>query len=470
MTIEKSPAPASSHKPAATAGSHGAKPKAASTDSTPGAAGSGFMAILGALGDAPAEASSAPSVADLGAKDALASDVPTDLTTPSPFDASTLLQQNPQIAAAQAQQAAADAAAAAAAAASASAASVLAAATAANASASAAVQDPAAMAQAVVLSAALPLPPTQPAVVAAAPSAPTPLATPGTKPGDAASKSAAAQAASALATTAAADGQDVTASATQGLQHANARAKAGKDGLLAGAGSDTGASTASAAGSASAAVADAPNKFLAAMEQAKAQAQANPRGVEPVLAPLMARVEKDDKATGERGGLGIKSAEPTYTAASLGVGAPDASPSGAAAPALAPEMQVAEQVRYWVSNNVQNAELQLDGLGQSPVDVSIRMQGNEAHITFRSDEAATREVLQNASAHLKAMLQGEGLLLGGVSVGNSGSGNADSGERRGRQNARQVAIAPLQTASTGNTPRLRTASLGGAGRSVDLFV
>ena len=138
--------------------------------------------------------------------------------------------------------------------------------------------------------------------------------------------------------------------------------------------------------------------------------------------------------------------------------------------AMAPDMQVAEQVSYWVSHNVQNAELSLDGLGQSPVQVSISLQGNEAQISFRTDEAAARDVLQNAAAHLTDMLQREGLVLTGVSVGHSGSGNADGNERRARPNVRQTQIAPLQAATLDGGPRMRTATAGAAGRSVDLFV
>jgi flagellar hook-length control protein FliK len=252
------------------------------------------------------------------------------------------------------------------------------------------------------------------------------------------------------------------ASATQGLQHAFTRAKAGKDSLQAA--TDTG--MAANSGAQTATERAEPNKFLAAMEQA-VKAPTSASALEPLLAPL---VVKHEKGPTERNGLGGKSSDPTYAGAPTGVSAPDYAQPGAAAPVLAPEMQVAEQVRYWVSHNVQNAELSLDGLGQSPVQVSISLQGNEAQISFRTDEAAARDVLQNAGAHLKDMLQREGLVLTGVSVGNSGSGNADGSERRARPNIRQTAIAPLQVASVDSGSRQRTASVGAAGRSVDLFV
>ena len=98
------------------------------------------------------------------------------------------------------------------------------------------------------------------------------------------------------------------------------------------------------------------------------------------------------------------------------------------------------------------------------------MQGNEAQISFRSDEAATRDMLEGASAHLKDMLQREGLVLTGVSVGNSGAGSDTNGsQQRARQAARQGLIAPVQVATVTAADTQRRMH-SGAGRSVDLFV
>jgi flagellar hook-length control protein FliK len=265
---------------------------------------------------------------------------------------------------------------------------------------------------------------------------------------------------------AAAEALALPESSTQGLQQVFARLRAGKDALQAGGGSGTPGTSTPDAGNATSASALA-NQWMASLEQAMAPTSSGTP--EPALAPLFVKLEKP-QAERERGGVDLKRADPTYAGTPLGTSLPDVSQSGAAAPTLAPEMQVAEQVSYWVSHNVQNAELSLDGLGQSPVQVSISLQGNEAQISFRTDEAAAREVLQNAGAHLKDMLQREGLVLTGVSVGHSGSGNADGGERRPRQNVRQTAIAPLQPSQAEVRPGLRAPSLGSAGRSVDLFV
>jgi flagellar hook-length control protein FliK len=253
--------------------------------------------------------------------------------------------------------------------------------------------------------------------------------------------------------------QSTGESATQGLQHAAGHAKSGKDFQTAASDAGTASSAATAPGEKAEAM-----KWMAALEQAKVPLAT--KAVEPTFAPLMIKAER---STGERAASAFKTTEPGYSGTALGVSAPDYSQSGAAVPITAPEMQVAEQVTYWVSQNVQNAELKLDGLGQSPVEVSISVQGKEAQITFRTDEASTRGVLEGASAHLKDMLQREGMVLTGVSVGTSGSGDSSGAERRARQAARQGVIPPLQVATvpTQDIGR-RVGSV--AGRSVDLFV
>ena len=141
--------------------------------------------------------------------------------------------------------------------------------------------------------------------------------------------------------------------------------------------------------------------------------------------------------------------------------------SNVAAPMASLDAYVAEKVAYWVSNDVQNAEMTLDGIGEMPVEVSIRMQGNEAHVAFRSDELQARAALENASEHLKDLLKREGLVLSGVSVGTAGTGDGGAQERNPRQGApRQVGVVSVQPS--------RTDSLAGhqrgTGGALDLFV
>lgn len=133
---------------------------------------------------------------------------------------------------------------------------------------------------------------------------------------------------------------------------------------------------------------------------------------------------------------------------------------------MSPEVMVAEQVNYWIGQDVQNAELKFDGMGDSPVEVSISLQGNEARVEFRTDHLEARQVLEGAVSHLKDLLGNEGLVLSGVSVGSSGADGATSQERRPRQGDRQATVAvsstqPMEAAA-------RPARL--SGRAVDLFV
>lgn len=134
--------------------------------------------------------------------------------------------------------------------------------------------------------------------------------------------------------------------------------------------------------------------------------------------------------------------------------------------ALSPEMAVAEQVTYWISRDVQNAELKLDGMGDSAIKVSISLSGNEARVDFRTDQAQAREVLQGAVAHLKDLLGNEGLVLSSVSVGTSGSGSADPRQDRPPTRSRQALVALPEAQGTDTS--MRPARL--SGRTVDLFV
>jgi flagellar hook-length control protein FliK len=441
MTIEKSPTAANPHK-AARVDSQGSKARSTETDSQSG----GFMAILGAM-DAPLAVASDAPFPDAATAQSAASD---SVTSPnSALDAATLLQQNPQIAAAHTQLGAATLTPATTTAIAASIATASSVAPAISAGATGGITDTSTL---VAKSDPGPLQPSLP--------------TDGSQAANASAKRPAAvtdltsAGKSEPTNSVPVDSQTTGESATQGLQHSAGHAKSGKDFQTSEADvASTGSNAAAAPGEKVETM-----KWMAALEQAKAPLAT--KAMEPVFAPLLVKAER---STGERAASAFKTSEPGYSGTALGVSAPDYSQSGAAVATTAPEMQVAEQVTYWVSQNVQNAELKLDGLGQSPVEVSISVQGKEAQITFRTDEVSTRGVLEGASAHLKDMLQREGMVLTGVSVGTSGSGDSSGAERRARQAARQGVIAPLQVATvpTQDSGR-RMGSV--AGRSVDLFV
>jgi flagellar hook-length control protein FliK len=225
-------------------------------------------------------------------------------------------------------------------------------------------------------------------------------------------------------------------------------------------------------------LADEPTTLRSAVPSGK---DTTPQKAEPVsLKSLVenmpvAHVERAQAAislaAGERRApdqIGQKSAAtgPVYfqpQASSAPMGMDGVVATGAAAPM---DTYVAEQVSYWITQDVQNAEITLDGLGHSPVEVSISMQGNEAQVAFHTDESAARQALENASDQLKDMLQRQGLVLAGVTVGNAQTGDSGQQQRRSRQEGRQALVTSDVLVDAAQGRRL-SPTTGGA---VDLFV
>lgn len=113
-------------------------------------------------------------------------------------------------------------------------------------------------------------------------------------------------------------------------------------------------------------------------------------------------------------------------AARLGVAASGAGAAGAAkdlgldatvpVAAVAPT-EVADQVASWVTQQVREAELRVDGAAGERVDVRISLDGNEARVEFGCDTEQLREVLQSAAQELGNLLRQENLVLADVQVG-----------------------------------------------------
>ncbi len=181
----------------------------------------------------------------------------------------------------------------------------------------------------------------------------------------------------------------------------------------------------------------------------------------PTLTALERRSERGAQRLGEAPGW---SAVPQPEGARLDV--PAVAPDGG----LTTEMRVAEQVSYWIGRGTQNAELEVEGLGEGPVKVSIELQGQEARVEFRADQAQTRQILQESMPHLRELLERDGLVLSGLSVGTSGSergqGQGPGAEGRPGQRPGQAALPELPAAALAAAHRAAPLS----GRSVDLFV
>ncbi len=138
-----------------------------------------------------------------------------------------------------------------------------------------------------------------------------------------------------------------------------------------------------------------------------------------------------------------------------------------AASALPAEDAVAEQVSYWVNQNIQNAELTVEHAGH-PVEVTVSLSGNEAHVSFRSDQNETRALLDASEAQLRDLLESQGLSLSGMTVGDSamqGDGNNISDPRNGAKGTRQSATVQASVATNGQR------SVGTVtDKAVDIFV
>lgn len=128
-----------------------------------------------------------------------------------------------------------------------------------------------------------------------------------------------------------------------------------------------------------------------------------------------------------------------------------------------------QQVNYWVSSEIQNAEMKLDGLGKGPVEISISVHGKEADITFRTDEIQTRELLESSSSNLKDLMNREGMVLSGMTVGTNTFGGSNQNGKSGGKNNQGVrpmigVVVPAVRVQAG------VKAAGSIGKSLDLFV
>ncbi len=154
----------------------------------------------------------------------------------------------------------------------------------------------------------------------------------------------------------------------------------------------------------------------------------------------------------------------TGSSSALSVGA-----SSATAPAQGVEQAVAEQVKYWISNDVHNAQLKFSGLGEASVQVNISMSGSQAQVVFQSDQAHTRALLGNAMTQLDQMMRAQGLTLTSAWVSSSGQQGQFGANPQAPQPA--SALTPASASVQPLAPLPAPASKGvPSDRVVDLFV
>lgn len=129
---------------------------------------------------------------------------------------------------------------------------------------------------------------------------------------------------------------------------------------------------------------------------------------------------------------------------------------------------LADTVSQWASQGVQSASLQLDGLGDQPVEVRISVNGEMAQVDFKTNQPEIRQVIEGAASQLKELLSSQGLQLAGMSIGTSARGGEQFKEKdtKPATDARKVTQVKSDIVETG---RVRMANPS-VGQSLDLFV
>ena len=202
-------------------------------------------------------------------------------------------------------------------------------------------------------------------------------------------------------------------------------------------GREPGAGKADTAAERRSAAADSVGLALGRMDEELARREAA-ASLEPVRATASERKDEAGERAGGVHGARVEGLDTSGGVTATVAGADPASGAGGGGTgARNPEDVVAEQVTYWMHQKKLGAELTVDGGAGTPVEVSIAMNGNEAQIAFRSDQAGTRDMLTNALPELRQLLQGEGLVLAGVTVGQSQGRPSGDAPADGTASARQ---------------------------------
>lgn len=139
------------------------------------------------------------------------------------------------------------------------------------------------------------------------------------------------------------------------------------------------------------------------------------------------------------------------------------------------EELVSEPVRFWMGvEQTQLADMTVDDVGGGSVDVTIRLQGKEAHVAFRADESLARDAIQSGSGQLKELLSREGLTLSGLSVGTSADNGTFTrdGYKQGQADVMVAKRGHSRSGGAGTDPvaGVSVSRQGATGRGVDLYV
>ena len=100
-----------------------------------------------------------------------------------------------------------------------------------------------------------------------------------------------------------------------------------------------------------------------------------------------------------------------------------------------------QKITWMASQRNQSAELHLNPPHLGPLDVVLKMNGDQATATFTSPHAAVREAIEQAMPRLREMLADSGIMLGNAMVSDqSAHGNQDNTPRKPSPTERSVDV------------------------------
>ncbi len=121
------------------------------------------------------------------------------------------------------------------------------------------------------------------------------------------------------------------------------------------------------------------------------------------------------------------------------------------------------QVSLWAAGNAKKANLRLEAGLRQALDVEVSLQGDKAHLAFRTDDAQVREALRaQAQDVLAHMLARAGIALEGLSVG---SQDRDHSREPGADD-RGHRTPNAEPESSTSPPTVQLGRIAGAGLSV----
>lgn len=129
------------------------------------------------------------------------------------------------------------------------------------------------------------------------------------------------------------------------------------------------------------------------------------------------------------------------------------------------------QLQQLAKDGIQEATLHLNPAEMGSISVQIEMQGQQAQVNFSSENAETRQLLQNHLKDLAQSLEQAGLMLGGAHVRDESSArhSSDTNNQRERSDARRtLSVASALSHAQMQSSAGSASSIGTPGR-LDLF-